>query len=746
LGYNENFYPKTFTFQKLSENSDGSIKDPELNTSWANISQASFSNVDTYQEGTGFMHVFPVAVEAKGIRIRITASQYVDDSVVTQTDPDTGQSNSTFAQVSGPQTRVAEIVMYEEVVEETSITGVIETNHMLSATVSGGTATAGHDITKIKDGRVSSYWQSTGFTDTVTISLLAARPITRLEWEKDPNLGEQSSAISTSAPYNFTLKGQVAGVEQTLLVGTSVSGTTFSGTLPGGPVTAKDFTFEVTAPQGAQEDANSIIISELLLIEQEERTIPLTTVTSVSARRPEGTNSFSTEITYVAGADAVAKITADGLDGGNDSSWSQRDFFSLWVHVNDISLLDTTFGNFKLGNSRDTFYQWDFDGLSMQTGWNELKLQFSAADDKSEILFQPGFQYNSNTGESKVDFITDSPTITADVDGVFSSRLEDAPGIRFFEMEFRGNKGAQDLVITLDDFRFVRNRFDDICKFAPSLYLNNSELFSIFLEGIDIATGTVEFWFQPDWDTGGRLAADRPIIPALFRIGRPDGKFLSLFYRPNQGFVAMIYDGEQLLQFVTSVGTYRFEKFDTLHVALVWDAERRVPPVDASLALYINGTPVFGTDVTWSAIREGGATLTFGGEVGQRFATTPDNSTALVFTAVPSQTAKNTASSWGVIENLKIYNYPKRDFSDINNTSLTRTQLLTPSEMIEISLDNVNFSGVGAAELPLVVQDVSPGESATVYIRTNLPRKLTGDEQRDASVLVRWKTPLRDCD
>ena len=746
LGFDEDFYPTSFNFQKLKENSDGSTLDPNLNSSWVGISQASFSNVNTFQDGLGFTHIFPEAVDVKGIRVRIISSVYVDDSIVTQTDPDTGQSNTTFAQVSGPQTRVAKIVMYEEVTEETSITGLIETNHMLSASLGSNTATGGHEISKIKDGKIDTYWQSTGFTDTITISLPAARSITRLEWEKDPNLGEQSSAASTSAPRDFVLKGTVGSIEQTLLVGSGISATTFSGTLSSGPITAKDFTFEITASQGSQEDANSIILSELRLIEQEERITPLTRIDQVSTRRPSGTNAFSTEITYVADTDAVAKVIADGLDGGNDTLWSKRDFFSLWIHINDVSLLDTSFGNFKLGNSSEIFYQWNFSRLSLQSGWNELQLQFTDADDISEIPFQPGFQFDSNTGESKVDFITESATTTSSVDGTFSSRPEQAPGIRFFEVEFRGNKGSQDLKLTLDDFRFVRNRFDDVCKFAPSLYLNNSELFSIFLEGIDIATGTVEFWFQPDWDTGGRLAADRPIIPALFRIVRPDGKFLSLFYRPNQGFVSMVYDGEQLLQFVTSVGLFRFARFETFHVALVWDAESRVPPVGATLALYINGEPVFGTDISWNAIREGGATLSFGGEVGQRFAATPDNSTALLYTAVPTQPAKNTASSWGLIENLKIYNYPKSDFSDIDNVDLTRTQLLTPSELIEISTDGVNFSGVGAAELPLVVQDVSPGESAVVYIRTNIPRGLTGDEQRDASLLVRWKTPLKECD
>jgi hypothetical protein len=745
-GYDENFYPKDFKFQKLEEESDGSIKDPNLDSSWEDIEDASFSDIDTFQDGHGFTYYFPAAVETKGIRVRITDSEYPDDSVLAQWDEDNESYNATDPQASGPQTRVAYIIIYEEVVEVSSITGTIETNQMLSAAVSSNTSTPDHDANKLKDNDIDTYWQSTGFSDTVTISLPAPKDITRLEWEQDPNLGAQSAGASTNAPHNFTLKGVVGGEEQILVVGSGYIGATFSGTLEGAPVTAQNFTFEVTQPQGVYEDANSIIVSELRLIEVVERTTPLATVESSFVKRPGSTNLSTTKVTYAANSDAVAKITADGIDGNNDPYFSERDFFSLWLHINDVSLLDTAYGNIKLGNDSETFYRWDLQNLNLQTGWNELKLQFRTANDRSAIPFQPGYNYNSNEGDSEVDFLTEDVTFTSFVDGTFSRRIVNAPGIRFFEIEFRGNRGAQDLELILDDFRFTRNRFEDTCHFAPALYLNNSELFNIFLQGVDIATGTVEFWFQPDWGRGGRLAADRPIIPALFRIVRPDGKFLSLFYRPNQGFIPMVYDGKRLLQFITEVTKYPFERFDTFHVALVWDAEGRVGDQGATLALYINGEPVFGTDQTWDAIREGGATVMFGGEVGQRFASTPDNSTALLYTAVPTMPAQNTASAWGLLENLKIYNYPRTNFDDRNSRNLERTQLLTPSEMIEISTDGVNFSGVGSSELPLVVRNVSAGDSVTAYIRTIIPKGLTGEEQRDASLLVRWKTPLRDCD
>jgi hypothetical protein len=508
---------------------------------------------------------------------------------------------------------------------------------------------------------------------------------------------------------------------------------------------------DITAVQGEQEDADSIQISELGLIEEAIQQSPLVTISDVIDRHPDNSpNIKSTRITYAANTDATAVVTLDALSAGNDLDFSDRDFFQFYLKISDINLLDTNAGNIKLGNNKDTFYRWNIADIpNLQTGSNKIKLQFSEAFDKSEIPFQSGPNFDSRFGESQVDFVTEDVEVTTSIDGSLSARTIQSPGIRFFEIEFRGTKAVVDteLELRLDDFRFVRNRFDDVCKFRPSLYLNNSETMLINMEGIDISTGTVEFWFQPDWGVAARLAAPRTtIIPAIFRILRPDGKFLSLFYRPNTGFVSMIFDGEQLLQFESNVSLYNFDSRETFHFALVWDANREASVEKASLVMYFNGEPVYGSDKTWRALREGRTTLMFGGEMGQRFASSPHNSTALAFTPVPTLPAKNTASVWALMENLKIYNYAKTDFSDINSPDLERTQLITPSQLLEISTDGINFEGIGSSNLPLVVGGVPSGESTTIFLRSNLPRNLTGDENRDASLLVRWKTPLQQCD
>jgi hypothetical protein len=410
--------------------------------------------------------------------------------------------------------------------------------------------------------------------------------------------------------------------------------------------------------------------------------------------------------------------------------------------------LDTEFGTIRIGNNRDTSYTWNLSEETLSAGWNELSLQFKDAADRAEIPFQPGPNYDLNTGQSQVDFTTPDKVITSSVDGNFSRQVQEAPGIRYFELEFRGVAEDSDrqLVLYLDDMRFIRNRFDDVCRFTPSLYLNNSETFTIYTEGLDISIGTVEFWFQPDWNTGGYISAKREIIPSIFKILRPDGKFLTFFMRPGIGFIVIINDRTNVLNFQSSFRTFTFDNFETMHIAVVWDVLGRIGNVGATMQIVVNGEVVYGTTNTWDAIREGGATLMFGGEVGQAVAANPHNETATTFTAVPTLPQDNTASSWALLENIKIYNYAKTDFSDINDRELNRTQLLKPSEMLELSLDNATWHGAGSDELPLVIRGVADGQEGTVYLRSNIPKDITGDENRDASLLVRWKTPLVNCD
>ena len=748
LGFSEDYYPTNFRFQSLTTGAD-----PNLTVSWNTISNSTFTGEDTWNNGAGWTHIFPTAISTQGIRLRIDGSVFSDDK--TDTVPDrTGNaqvsentSSSTVPDSSGPQTRMNEMIIYEEIINNPVLSGTLDNNHSLVSTFSIlGNSVSDQGPELMGDNNISTYWQSTGFTETVTISLPTAAPISRLEWEKDPQLSQQSNR-SINCPESFELRTTIGGVDTVLLTETSFLGTSFTGTL-NPAITSDEFRFVVNKVQGQEESASSIQISELRLIEEVSQTEPLVIMEDTPERRPGGTNLTSTKLIYALNADTPVTISLDGIDGNNDEFFSERDFFNLWLRVNNINLLDTGFGQIRLGNNNSVFYGWNISDMNLQSGWNELKLQFSEADEKSAIPFRPGDQFDVNTGTSQVDFITADLEVTTSTDGVTSHRVEQSPGIRYWAIEFKGIKSSEtNLEITVDDFNFVRNRFDDVCKFEGSLYLNNSELFTIYLNGIDLAAGTIEFWFKPDWDIGGRIRRGEKILPALFRILRSDGKFLSWFYRPNQGFICSIFDGEQLLQAVSNVRSYEFEAGELMHLALSWSANREIGSENASIMMFKDGEPIYGTDKTWIGQREGGNTIFIGGEMGQLFASSPQNATALTFTAIATIPTNITTSTWGVIENLKIYNYAKRFFDDKDEPGLRVENAITPAEMIEISLtaSGNDFHGLGSNSLPLIATGISSGESVSVYVRTNIPKGLDPEAERDASLSVRWKTPLEEC-
>ena len=741
MGYSQDFYPTDFQIQSLNNSTD----DPTLDTSWTTITQSTFTGVDTFNQGFGFTFIWVTAIETSGIRLYITDSVFPDESVLNQPDPDVGQANQ-FGIGRGPQTRLVSVQLFEEEVSAAVIQGVIDVNHAWGATASSLTFVPNHEPSFMLDNDNRTFFQSTGFEDTLTVTLAEPKTIDRFEWIMDEQYAKQvGRGLRTNAPATFTLTANPDSVTETVLTETDFEGLTFSGTL-NPPITADTFTLDVTAVQGQSEDASSIVIHEFRLLEVVTQDTPLVTMTDVFATHPTSTNLRSTKITYAEDSVAAAAVVLNGIDSNNDAIFSERDFFVFWMWVNDISLLDTNFGTIRLGNSLEVSYTWSIKNLQLNSGWNEIKLQFKSAADRSEIPFQPGASYDLNTGESEVDFITPDITIVSAVDGNYTRNLIQAPGIRYFELEFRGVGSSQALELYLDDMRFIRNRFDDVCKFTPSLYLNNSETFTIYLEGLDISIGTVEFWMQPDWDPTGRIDQFRNVLPSIFKIMRPDGKFLTFFLRPGAGFVAIINDLKRLYQFQSSFSRFTFTKYETFHVALVWDVNGRIGPARSTLQILINGEVIYASNRTWDGVREGGASVMFGGEIGQAVASSPQNETATTFTAVPTQPQTNTSSSWALLENIKIYNYAKLEFGDINQRDLSRSQLLKPSDMIQISLDNATFHSSGADTLPLVIRGVENNEVATVYIRSNVPRDITGNENRDASLLVRWKTPLVNCD
>lgn len=63
---------------------------------------------------------------------------------------------------------------------------------------------------------------------------------------------------------------------------------------------------------------------------------------------------------------------------------------------------------------------------------------------------------------------------------------------------------------------------------------------------------------------------------------------------------------------------------------------------------------------------------------------------------------------------------------------------MQPNKLIEISTDNLTFHKIGSSYLPFMFNDVVPGASIPIYIRTAIPKNLVGSEKRTAAVIGSW--------
>jgi hypothetical protein len=98
--------------------------------------------------------------------------------------------------------------------------------------------------------------------------------------------------------------------------------------------------------------------------------------------------------------------------------------------------------------------------------------------------------------------------------------------------------------------------------------------------------------------------------------------------------------------------------------------------------------------------------------------------------------SEDPTSIWAAVDNLKVYNYCKTDFSDRDVEGIDSIDVLSPNSFLEISKDGVTFYDRDSAYLPLVFEDIPSGESRTVWVRTNIPEDLTGDEKRTADLII----------
>ena len=396
----------------------------------------------------------------------------------------------------------------------------------------------------------------------------------------------------------------------------------------------------------------------------------------------------------------------EGDNFGIDEDFSWRDGLSFGWYINDINDLDLDYGYIYFGGYDSTdahnavIYKWYLPTLSgiLHSGWNDLALTMKAAD--------------------LIEWVDTADSADPDPRILYSLTLQK------LGMVFKGNGKAFNMYI--DGFIIERNHFKDMSRFDRGLYIHGDDLLKINTGELDFASGTLEFFIRPDWKLAGGDIYNDFKLRSLFHFSNVANDVFGAILS-TKGLE--IYYGNLINEFelfiITDLG---FDIIDIpTHVAFVFSNNGTGISNDGStLRVYFNNGLVAKSIRTWNITDRKHFNFIFGGK------------NLLIQKRQGSITRASAVD--GVVSNLKIYNYCKTDFSDsIGSSEITDKVVLTkPSELIEISKDNLIFYNIDSSELPFKYEDVLQEEIIPIYVRTSIPKGLSGKEIRTANLLGQW--------
>lgn len=390
----------------------------------------------------------------------------------------------------------------------------------------------------------------------------------------------------------------------------------------------------------------------------------------------------------------------EGDTFGTDSYASWRDGFSFNIYISDVNKLDTDFGYFYFGNQdKDVEYRWNISTLytqgAIKTGWTSLFLRFKAADEH----------------------FYEQPADPNEIPDNVISLLE----LKSVGMIYRGKGSAFEM--NLDGFNIVRNKFNDFTIFGNGLYMTGLEGLSTRLGQFDITRGTVEFFFRPDYRPSGRDDFFTLKQRNLFCFSSVANDILGAFVAGGDiGFYfGNINESPQV--FLLQADGY-WEIDQAIHLAFVFSNDGSGTDDGSTMKVYVNGVLVSFIQYAWDVKDSRGFTFSLGGKAPYVVSTATD---------LPA------SSIDAVVSYLKVYNYCKPDFTDsLEQEEVEVEELMLPSQMVELSKDNLNFYDAESGELPLRFEDVADGDTVQVYVRTKIPKGLTGKEKRTAGIIASW--------
>ena len=423
-------------------------------------------------------------------------------------------------------------------------------------------------------------------------------------------------------------------------------------------------------------------------------TAELGTVVEDYAEYLEGTNSIS--ITYSKNSGPSLETIETNQSFGIDHELEERDELRVLIHFSDPSQIDFSKGFVTLGRYTDednqsldpladaekdevNYFQWPLSDIApfATSGWNEVFLPFS----DNYRVGKPYFEED-------------------DVSLLSHTSISGRSRFRWFQVSFCGKENNKEFSIKLNGLKVVRANFT-AGFFGDALYLAGEEYARFPVHNFNLLEGTIEFYLNPDWSKDpGCLTCEDPREHTIFRIFTTDGAMIGV-YMSGHGLRVYLTDGKKHF-FLTDSSAVPIPRGQNVHFALTWDLLGRKG--SQALTVYLDNVLSSTFEVEALASAE--------------FKDNPNATLVLGGLGWEGISEKRATSVNGTIENLKLYNYVKNDFS-FNLVNQGLESIVPSEELVELSVDGVNFYGSQDRSngFPILLRNVGPGQSFNVHVR-----------------------------
>jgi hypothetical protein len=228
---------------------------------------------------------------------------------------------------------------------------------------------------------------------------------------------------------------------------------------------------------------------------------------------------------------------------------------------------------------------------------------------------------------------------------------------------------------------------------------------------------------KPDWSKSLVSSSGNPKEHTIFRVFNTEDTSLFGLFKTSDGIRFYVTDGVTRIA-VTDSSDYVVSADRPTHVAVVWDFEGLYTKnavsliIDGRIAVTMSRQELLSYGYSLSFNRNSMYTLMLGGRGWEGLL------------------SRYVSSADAVFENLKVYNYPKYDFSrSVRNES--EVDIRTSSELIELSIDGINFFDYKSGMLPIIKENVLAGESFTILVRgKDLDKTSDGQFNRQPYIYV----------